>query len=68
MPFNDIDAAALPSDRATPLAVYCRSDTMSAEAVVTLAALGYTNIVELDGGMNAWLASGRTVTMNTTDD
>lgn len=68
MPFDDIDAAALPSDRATPLAVYCRSDTMSAEAVVTLAGLGYMNIVELDGGMNAWRASGRTVTMNATDD
>ncbi len=68
MPFDDIDAVALPSDRSTPLAVYCRSDTMSADAVVALAALGYTNIVELDGGMNAWLASGRMVTMNTTDD
>lgn len=68
MPFDEIDAAALPPDRATPLAVYCRSDTMSAEAVVTLAGLGYTNIVELDGGMNAWRASGRMVTMNTTAD
>ena len=67
MRFDDIDAAALPSDRATPLAVYCRSDTMSAEAVATLVGLGYTNIVELDGGMNAWRASGRTVTVNTTD-
>ena len=68
MPFNDIDAAALPSDRATPLAVYCRSDTMSAEAVLTLTRLGYTNTVELDGGMNAWRASGRTVTMNPTNN
>ena len=41
---------------------------MSADAVVTLSGLGYTNIVELDGGMNAWRASGRTVTMNTTAD
>lgn len=68
MPFDDIDAATLPSDRATPLAVYCRSGTMSAEAVITLTRLGYTNIVELDGGMNAWRASGRTVMMKTPDD
>ena len=68
MPFDDIEAAALPSDRATPLAVYCKSDTMSADAVVAFAALGYTNIVELDGGTDAWLASGRMVTTNTTDD
>jgi rhodanese-related sulfurtransferase len=68
MPFDEIDAAALPTDRATPLVVYCRSGTMSADAVTALAGLGYTNIVELDGGMNAWQASGRTVAMNTTDD
>ena len=49
MPFDDIDTSALPPDRATPLAVYSRSDTMSAVAVVALAALGYTNNVELDG-------------------
>lgn len=68
MPFNDLDAAALPSDRATPLAVYCRSGTMWAEAAITLTRLGYTNIAELDGGMNAWQASGRTVTMKSPDD
>jgi len=64
MPFDEIDAAALPSDRGTPLVVYCRSGSMSSTAVVTLAALGYTNIVELDGGMNAWQASGRPLTMS----
>ena len=67
LPYDRIDAASLPSDRDIPLAVYCRSGSMSAEAVVTLAGLGYTNIVELDGGINAWRASGRPVTMNTTD-
>lgn len=64
MPFDEIDEAALPSDRSTPLVVYCRSGSMSSTAVVTLAALGYTNIVELDGGMNAWRASGHSVTMS----
>lgn len=54
-------AAELPADRATPLAVYCRSGRMSALAVVTLAGLGYRDIVELEGGMEAWVASGRTL-------
>lgn len=43
----------------TPLAVYCRSGSMSAAAVETLARLGYEDVVELDGGMEAWQAEGR---------
>lgn len=65
--YDKIDPASLPSDPATPLVVYCRSGSMSAEAVVTLAGLGYTNILELDGGMNAWRASGREVTSRVTE-
>ena len=34
---------------------------MSAIAVATLHALGYTDIVELSGGYDAWLQSGRTL-------
>lgn len=54
-------AAELPTDRKTPLAIYCRSGRMSAIAAQSLAALGYTDIVELKGGMEAWHASGRPV-------
>ncbi len=53
------DHGRLPADRATPLAIYCRSGRMSALAARELAGLGYTDIVELAGGMNAWAASGR---------
>lgn len=62
MPFDQIESEALPSDKATPLVVYCRSGSMSATAVVSLAKLGYTNIIELDGGMNAWEADGHALT------
>lgn len=60
IPFDQIEArrSELPGP-ATPLAVYCRSGAMSAEAVQTLARLGYRDIVELDGGMIAWEETGR---------
>lgn len=62
MPFDRIDAASLPADRTTPIAIYCRSGTMSAIAVQRLAELGYTDVVELEGGTDAWTASGRPMT------
>ena len=62
IPFDQISTShELPADRGTPLAVYCRSGNMSADAVSDLAALGYTDIVELAGGFNAWTATGRTL-------
>lgn len=64
IPYDQITKQAdrLPADRSVPLAIYCRTGPMSAIAATTLAALGYTNLVELQGGMQAWEASGRTLT------
>ena len=61
IPYNQIaqHADELPADRSTPLAIYCRSGNMSAIAAPVLAAMGYTHIVELRGGMQAWVADGR---------
>ena len=61
IPFDQITTSVgdLPQERSTPLAVYCRTGQMSAEAVQTLRDLGYTNVVELRGGMEAWTADGR---------
>ncbi|MDZ5088430.1 MULTISPECIES: rhodanese-like domain-containing protein [Mycobacteriaceae] len=61
IPFDRIEAESgrLPSDRSVPLAIYCRSDRMSAVAAQSLSRLGYDDIVELDGGMQAWEQSGR---------
>lgn len=63
IPYDAIAAhvAELPTDRITPLAIYCRSGSMSAAAAPELAALGFTDIVELRGGMDAWVADGRTL-------
>lgn len=52
-------AGELPADRATPLGVYCRAGRVSAEAVATLTDLGYPDVVEPAGGMQAWQAAGR---------
>ncbi len=59
MASDQIDVARLPVDRSVPIAVYSRSGASSAKAVEQLLALGYTDISELEGGTDAWAASGR---------
>ena len=44
--------------RDEPIFLYCRSGGMSTAAAKELAEAGYTNILELDGGMRAWKAAG----------
>ena len=59
IPYNELtqNLAQLPMDKNTPIAVYCRSGSMSLEASETLAGLGYTNIYDLVGGINAYKES-----------
>ena len=40
------------------IVLYCRSGGMSTMAAEVLVDKGYTNIMELDGGFNAWSAQG----------
>lgn len=53
--------ARLPDDKSTPIALYCKTGRMSAEAATALMDAGFTNVVYLDGGMDAWTAAGRTL-------
>lgn len=54
-----LEHEGLPTDLDEAVVLYCRSGNMSGQAADDLAAAGYTNIVDLSGGMNAWEASGR---------
>ena len=67
IPFEELRArsAELPQDRRAPLAVYCKSGRMSSDAVSTLRDLGYTDVIELRGGMDAWAADGRDLLRST---
>lgn len=60
IPFDEIAADdRLPADRSTPILLYCKTGRMSEEAATALMDAGYTDVVHLDGGMDAWVAAGR---------
>ena len=60
IPFDHIGGdARLPTDKNAEILLYCRSGSMSRTAGEALAAEGYTDLYDLDGGMRAWQASGR---------
>ena len=62
IPFDEIAGDdRLPADKEAEILLYCRSGRMSAEAATTLVDEGYTNVYELQGGMNAWEAAGRKI-------
>ena len=63
IPYDQLNvrASALPSNKGARILVYCRSGAESAQAAQTLLDLGYTNVWNLDGGMNSWQASGRQI-------
>lgn len=63
IPYDQLTArqSELPANKSAMILVYCRSGVESAQAAQTLLNLGYTNVWNLDGGMNAWQSSGRTL-------
>jgi rhodanese-related sulfurtransferase len=53
--------ARLPESRDAEVLLYCKSGRMSRTAAEALMGEGYTNVADLEGGMDAWAAAGRVV-------
>ncbi|MDA0715732.1 MAG: rhodanese-like domain-containing protein [archaeon] len=60
IPHDEIDARQeeLPEDKGTLILLYCRSGNRSQAAAETLLDLGYTNIRDLQTGIQGWKAAG----------
>jgi rhodanese-related sulfurtransferase len=60
IPYNEVEEYAdqLPQDKDAKIVLYCRSGSMSADASKTLVEMGYTNVTDVEGGMNAWKTAG----------
>ncbi len=57
--YNDMATLARQfPDKNSTIVVYCRSGSMSRSTSRELVGMGYKNILDLDGGTNAWLKSG----------
>ena len=53
---NQLDQ--LPADKSTPVVVYCQSGYRGGMVAVMMNVLGYTNVLNLAGGLNSWNAAG----------
>lgn len=58
--FDDMESYLdqLPMEKDAKIVLYCRSGSMSRTASEALVDLGYTNVFDLEGGYNAWVANG----------
>ncbi len=58
IPYNDIDRFEELFQKDQKIVIYCRSGAMSAQAYNELKKRGFTNVYDVEGGMNAWRAIG----------
>lgn len=58
---DDFESKAKKLDKDKTYLVHCRSGSRSKTAVEKLRALGFENLVHLDGGFNAWKEAGNPV-------
>lgn len=60
IPYDAIQtgSAGLPADKSAKIVVYCQTGRMSRIAAERLASLGFSNVYDVSGGMEAWKAAG----------
>jgi rhodanese-related sulfurtransferase len=58
LPLGELQRGAAELDRSRPVVCVCRSGKRSAQAVEKLAALGFDQVQQLDGGLTAWEQAG----------
>jgi rhodanese-related sulfurtransferase len=60
IPYDQVEQhqAKLPKDKNAALYVYCEGGPMGNAAARALHALGYRNLINLEGGANAWRKQG----------
>ncbi len=56
--YLELRIEGLQPDREKPIAIYCAGGTRSALGAQSLAALGYTNVMSVAGGIGAWSRAG----------
>jgi rhodanese-related sulfurtransferase len=63
VPLGTLNKASESWDRSEPLTLICRSGQRAERARQTLAEKGFTTLTVLDGGVQAWTASGKPLTV-----
>lgn len=60
IPYNEIEQYKdkFPKDKNTPIYLYCAGGPMGNAAARSLHDLGYSNLINLEGGANAWRQAG----------
>jgi rhodanese-related sulfurtransferase len=59
IPINELFArlSEMPSDKSTPIVVVCQSGHRGGIALIALMMIGYTDVRNLGGGVNAWVGA-----------
>ena len=58
IPLSDLPVQIGELDRNRPILIYCRTGVRSAQASTILVNAGFTQVYDMEGGLNAWINAG----------